>query len=687
MLMSLGTKASRSLLVFLICVSAAAAGTAAMVDRSPQQFYTVLEKAFYLSAEDEAWIRPGLNLAIQNITIPSDRRPVITYRITDNGGQALDREGKLTPGAVSTSFILAYIPQTSSQYWSYTTRVQTSPITGKSEKQASADSGGAYTSMGDGVYQYRFGTALPADYDQSATHTLGIYGSRNLTEFGMSTYYVNELKSWVPNGSAVTKIRDIAPTTACNQCHDPLALHGGSRQKMELCILCHTPQTIDPDTGNTTDMPVMTHRIHMGKNLPSVIAGKPYQIIGFNQTVVDFSNIGLPMDIRNCTNCHKDTKQVNQWMLNPTRAYCGESCHDNINWTSGAGHPAGPQTSDRLCANCHYPEGEIEYDAGIKTAHTVPYESNQLKKPVLEILSITNTAPGQKPVVKFKVTDKNGIVNVAILTGTAGRLALTLAGPTSDYRWSLQEAANTATMDASGVATYTFAGSIPATATGTYAIQAEGYETATLNPNWPAKRTDYRDAWPNVVKYFAVTGTTVTPRRTVVDLALCNKCHDKLQLHGNNRNTIESCVVCHNPVGTDAARRPAAAKPDESIQMAYMIHKIHTGEEQSVPYIVYGFGGSRNDFSEVLYPGDRRDCLQCHKAGTYTVPLPATATPVTTPRGYWTPTLPTSAACLGCHDSVEAAAHAYTNTASFGEACATCHKESAEVAVSKAHAR
>ena len=46
-----------------------------------------------------------------------------------------------------------------------------------------------------------------------------------------------------------------------------------------------------------------------------------------------------------------------------------------------------------------------------------------------------------------------------------------------------------------------------------------------------------------------------------------------------------------------------------------------------------------------------------------------------------------TAACLGCHDLRDNAAHAYLNTAPFGEACASCHGVGLEYGVDKVHAR
>ncbi len=678
-------KTSQIIFLLLLALSIAGVGVAA-IEGDGQQAYSVLEKAFYLSAGDAIWIRPGLTVTINNVSIGSDLKPTVTYQITDGSGQALDREGKLTPGAVSMSFIMAYIPQNASQYVDYCTRSTTGAVSG-TVQQASTDSGGTYTSLGNGTYTYTFKTVLPSNYDKTATHTLGIYATRNLTTFGLSLYVSNVTKDFVPNGSPVTNVRQVVVTQSCNACHNPLSAHGSTgRQAVEICILCHTPQTISPGSGVTADMKVMVHKIHMGGNLPSVKAGGSYQFVTSHGTS-DFSDVTYPQDIRNCTTCHKNSQQVNNWLLNPTKDTCG-SCHDDINWVTGANHKAGPATDDSKCAGCHQPQGDTEWDASVSGAHTVPYESAQLVYPKVTIKSVTNTAPGQKPVVSFTIVDKNGNpIDVSKLAGSTGRIAVTIAGPTSDYRWYVQEAADKSVV-ANGVATYTFTGTIPATATGSGAAEVEGRIVTTLNPGPGGKAGTYQESWPTAVSYFAITDKAPVARRTAVDLKLCNACHDKLQLHGSNRNTIEACVICHNPATTDSGQRTTATLPAQSIDLQFLIHRIHTGTDLTSDFTIMGFNKSVNNFNEVTFPGDRRDCLKCHKAGAYTVPLPSTSTPTTMPRGYWDPYLPTSAACLGCHDSLEAAAHAYLNTSStLGEACAVCHKEGAEDAVSLAHAR
>ena len=675
----------KAVLLFSGFFLAAGFSVAALLEDQAPQAASPLELAAYLSTNDAVWIRPGLNVSILDVSIGADRKPVVTFKLTDGSGQPLDRDGNLTPGTVSTSFILAYLPQNSTQYWDYSVRPSTA--NGRTEQQAGTDSGGKYLSLGsDGRYTYTFGTVLPSGYDTAATHTLGIYATRNLQSLGLSLYVSNVTKNFVPNGSPVTKVRDVVATVNCNACHDPLAAHGTTgRQNVEVCILCHTPQTINAQTGNTVDMKVMVHKIHMGSSLPSVIAGKPYQIITTHGTS-DFSTVAFPMDIRNCTACHKGTTQPLNHLLNPTRDACG-SCHDDINWTTGQNHVAGAQKDDKQCAVCHQPDGQGEYNAAVKDAHVPEYKSQQLVNPVLTILSVTNTAPGQKPVVQFQIKDKNKNV---MDPNKMGRLSFTLAGPTSDYRWYVTENPLGKATVANSVATYTFTNAVPSDAKGTYVIEAESYVSTVIQKL--STTTTVRDASDNVVKPFAVTGTVVTPRRAAVATANCVKCHDKLQLHGSNRNQVEACAVCHNPTNTDKGQRPATAGVPEAIDFKVLIHKIHTGEELNGEYTVYGNGGSKHTYNEVRYPGDRRDCLQCHVAGAFTLPIAATATPVTTPRSYWDPTMPTAAACLGCHDSLDAAGHAMINTVVIPgigqvESCSVCHQEIADFAVSKAHAR
>ncbi|HEU5162865.1 MAG TPA: hypothetical protein VFV54_06960, partial [Thermoanaerobaculia bacterium] len=269
-----------------------------------------------------------------------------------------------------------------------------------------------------------------------------------------------------------------------------------------------------------------------------------------------------------------------------------------------------------------------------------------------------------------------------------------LAGPTTSYKTYFREDARTrATFDAAtGNTTYTFTNAIPADAKGSFAISADVYRNSTLKRADGGADITLREAAFNPIHYVAVTDAAAAPRRTAVDLAKCNKCHDRLALHGGQRLNTQECVICHNPTQTDAARRPATAKPDESISFQYMIHRIHAGEELQNDFTVYGFGNTAHNYNEVVFPGNLANCDTCHVNNSEQLPPPITADSVILPRGFFSPVGPGTAACLGCHDSRDAAAHAFLNTATFpgstqpAEACATCHGVNAEWAVDKVHA-
>jgi len=371
----------------------------------------------------------------------------------------------------------------------------------------------------------------------------------------------------------------------------------------------------------------------------------------------------------------------------PSRTACG-ACHDNVNFATGENHAAVIQTNDTQCARCHIPQGDMDFDVSIKGAHIDPTESSLIGGVVIDITSVESTNAGEKPVVNFTVKDRKGN---PLQLSQLNRVAFTLAGPTTDYGEGLptkggyaSESALAATATSTGFR-YTFNQAIPADSKGTYAISAEARRQEIVLQGTLQQRTIQTGA-PNKVVYVSVDGSAVQPRRQIVDLKRCNDCHRSLSVHGENRNATEYCVVCHNPRETDSARRPAGTGPAEGIDFALMIHRIHGGDRQTRAYTIYGFGNTPINFNEVVFPGEIANCQNCHLAGTYTVPVKAKLDK-TDPRGWINPVKPTTAACTGCHVTVEAASHALANTSALGEACAACHGEDKDFAVSKVHAK
>jgi len=140
--------------------------------------------------------------------------------------------------------------------------------------------------------------------------------------------------------------------------------------------------------------------------------------------------------------------------------------------------------------------------------------------------------------------------------------------------------------------------------------------------------------------------------------------------------------------GVACVPSPAAQAPAHTVDFAYMIHRIHTGKTSTSEYTIYGYGGSINDFTKVRFPGDRRNCAECHVNNSEQLPLSAGHLNVSDPRGLLNPMGPATAACTGCHTDVDAASHALSNTtAQLGEACAVCHGSDADFSVPLVHAR
>jgi OmcA/MtrC family decaheme c-type cytochrome len=621
-----------------------------------------------------------LNFSIDSVTVASP--PVVNFTVTNENGVGFT-------GLTDTDLrfnIAKLIPGTNGDPSNWQDYV----LTGGSSMHASqerlhsparaSDVWGELVDHNDGTYTYTFatditnvscpapcttadGTPLDLSYQPNLTHRLVIQQGNS------SLPLANAVYDFVPAGGAVTTTREIVKTDNCNECHDKITAHG-SRFETKFCVTCHNPGSWVNST-TTVDFRVMIHKIHRGEGLPS-----GSYAIGSH----DFSDVVFPQDIRNCTKCHDgsdaDTPQGNNWQI-PNMAACG-SCHDDIDFSkdgSGTppvdptGHKGGIVTDNSECVTCHA-EGRVA--GSVAKSHTVPGKAERaLFK--YNILEICGTAPGSNPVcppnnnvtLKFSVTDPSGATthqygnfyNIRSTgtdpefnsgAGSATRLYALIAWNTKDYTneggaGSKPSSADSIDLRTSGSVvdntdgtfTLTAASPIPSTATGTGAIAIEGHPAASDGTG----TYNVRVAVNSEIEYFAITDSTPQPRRQIVDVPTkCDRCHDQLSVHGNNRNDNgQLCVMCHNPSNTDVSMRPkdgvtglpdAAAtvdgKTEESIDFKRMIHGIHSGSAGAHGFrengiVVYGYGPQAHDFSDVRFPGVLSKCETCHLPDTYTL--------------------------------------------------------------------
>jgi hypothetical protein len=704
-------------------------------------------------------VRPGVVVKITGAQIAQDGTVSVNYKLTDPAGLALDQTGVTTPGPVTGSATVAYLPHGKNEYVNYIVKPDNNPETGVTFMNPSTESlaSGQITQSGPGQYTFTFRTRASSGFDVTATHTVGMYVTRDLTEFGLSTYTADDVFSFVPNGAPVTEIHDEVRSQTCNKCHNPLTGHG-RRHTVGLCVLCHIPGAGNAATGNSIEFKVLIHKIHMGEDLPSVQAGTPYQIITSRGTT-DFSHVVFPADARNCTFCHEGGAytgpvsgqpgqgglgapaaststqsgnpapedagattgtgtalvnppgadcgsagnsgcnnelapwpplEANRW-LRPSRVACG-SCHDDVNFATGDKHLGGPQFDDNLCSSCHIPQGLLPFDASVIGAHTIPQFAPGLPGVVFKLLQVDNGTAGSSPTVTYTLEDKSGN---PLEPSKMNFLNLVMNGPTGDYQSAVSESAISGSTGSNGTYQYTFKAKIPATATGTYTIGIEGYKNVTLLPGTDSQQV-VRDVGFNDLINFSVDNSPVAPHPVEYVQAQCNSCHFAISLHGTIRQNVQYCLLCHNPTATDSARRPADQNPAQGIDFPVLVHSIHRGNGaqfpappgpvQMTPFVVYGFGGSVNDFSDVEFPGDLRHCDKCHSNQSQQLPLPYTRTTVNNPRDFINPTPPTTAACTACHVTIAASSHALANTTALGESCEICHSPGAAFSVDKVHA-
>ncbi|WP_404362792.1 OmcA/MtrC family decaheme c-type cytochrome [Marinobacter sp.] len=683
-----------------------------------------------------------LQIRITDVTINS--APVVRFEATDQFGFPFDQ---LTQGQPSFT-IAKLVPGTGgdSDHWqSYLNEIEPAGVGPGTQDavQARTENDGTLINNGDGTYEYTFAANLDSitdpvtvPFEPDLTHRIGLEIRGSF--LGESLPLTNAVFTFQPSSGQTDNIpmRKIVAQASCDSCHGELRMHGNGRQDVDYCVTCHNPGSTDANSGNSLDFRVLTHKIHMGEQLPSVESGGEYVIYGFRDSRHDFSDVAFPQSPQTCVKCHdpasSETPDASNIVMRPTIESCG-SCHDDVDFSAGeaGGHPGGIVTDNSECLVCH---AENKIAGSVLESHAIPAKV-AASRFSYNILEVNSTGPAEQPNIRFSVTDPTSndepydLKNDPEFTSSESRLAVILAWDTSDYTnegsgnapakvVSINALANS-TANGDGTFTVLSPQAVPANGvTGSGAVAIEGHPAA--DPDGDGT-FDVAVKVTGAVDYFPITDSQAQPRREVVELASCQNCHgenDGLSLHGSNRtDNVQLCVMCHNPRATDLAQRPA--DPDDTdneintaavdnaeeapIDFKRMIHAIHGADKRTGDLIVYGFGNRPHDFSEVRYPRESSDCMACHAEGTFELPLPETVlgttidtqATVATASGFGTDDFitlaaalnqdddqiitPTASVCSACHDDGTTQIHMEQNGAGFGVPVDTADLESCAV--------
>ncbi|MFA5083074.1 MAG: OmcA/MtrC family decaheme c-type cytochrome, partial [Hydrogenophilaceae bacterium] len=563
-----------------------------------------------------------------------------------------------------------------------------------------------------------------------------------------------------------TETRVMANVDNCNTCHNQLALHGGGRVDVQYCVMCHNPGSTDANSGNVLTMATMVHKIHAGR----ILGANALEIWGYGASHHDYDEVGFPQDLRNCNKCHTAsaaTPQGDNWKSHPSREAC-MTCHSAddattltklklSDWTTRhdtlAASLSPPKANAAAmtnadCASCH--------TTGQWSAEQVHWNQNEenAAKYKVNIVSATfndtTDHTGRTVTVAYYVSDPTNN-NVAYdlnadCTGATGANGLPAcdSSKTSINRFGSLKLylayKNLVGANPSGATDWSNSGG---TSVSGYTGTRDGSNHYTVNipvPNDTATAVaqgtarvisvgQVKEAQLDVVSRVAVSPTvyinvsqqntymdvalsgTLSPRRTVVSDAYCNKCHGTLgttsgsntlstAFHSGARNSVIACVMCHDANKMSSTVMADGSGYNESYQAKRMIHGIHGGARRAFPFThgnkVSGpwnkdgtlvsdgttpFASDVENYTkEVVYPGILSDCTTCHVTdavtglGSFENDLgpfgaviskkdtdPFTGS-VSTDPGKWKVISPKAASCTACHDTVQAREHVSNQT-------------------------
>ena len=499
--------------------------------------------------------------------------------------------------------------------------------------------------IGGGKYTM-FTDVKTADFDATKpTRLLLLVGAAKDATSGLdTTEAVLYTYNFVPDGvTPVTLSRDVVTEAACNGCHSQNeagmrtnGLGHEYRYTLAACVICHADRrySVSGTDGISKgrEMQTLVHRIH------NAMPANPTLYNNDN-----WSDVTYPLPVTNCAKCHTGTANADNWKNFPSANACN-TCHDTLNFTTGANHPGGPQP-DANCNVCHPATGHVDPNVGasVTEAHDTSAASalHAAAKNVPEFdVTMTLSAPasgtfyatGETPTVTVtlkKHSDGTAVpgslytaakhatgtaagtslskaslyvygsrnVPVPVLTKASRTFNATTGAPTQAQSLFLPSTDNQVTTSASGFS-YKL-DPIPSSLSGTYLVRfiAADYGYVADN-NYKIDSTAFTTIQINTA--------TVTKK---IDGDSCVNCHGTgtLGAHDARHSVVfntDECVSCHDRSGNHADA------------IANRVHAVHSasvaGDLEAI------------DWSEVTYPQlmgsegiDRvARCVTCHSSGS-----------------------------------------------------------------------
>lgn len=309
-----------------------------------------------------------------------------------------------------------------------------------------------------------------------------------------------------------------------------------------------------------------------------------------------------------------------------------------------------------------------------------------------------------RPVIKFTLTDENGVARKGLTAGSARIVMARLYPGTGDNSSEWRAYTNTkATPSAApatlppGVPTWGTTPALQATAEvmtlGTFTDNGDGSYTYrmlkditkpddgkscstdktttcgfdTTAPAYDATKTHRLGMEFRVYRNAAVTGCAAGDTTCSEDSIYIGSTNGVYTWRPSDGATTgiftrdiaanKACDACHDQLNFHGGARsdvqycvtchnPYTTDPesDNTVDMKVMIHKIHRGSllwNKTLGYTIVGYGGTAYDFTEVVFPQDQRNCETCHRPD-----LQATEAP---DEGNWKK-VANPAVCGTCHD-------------------------------------